>query len=66
MADSEKIAKVEATVSQTRGLVDDALKRLHSAVDGVIALAEPVGICPYTEVKCPLWDELSRLRRGEK
>lgn len=65
MVDSEKTAKVEATVSHTRGLVDDALKRLHSAVDGVIALAEPEGICPYTEHKCPLWDELARLRKTE-
>lgn len=62
--DKGKLEQVEATVAQTRGLVDDALKRLHSAVDGIIALAEPAGICPYTEHRCPLWDELSRLRKN--
>ncbi len=63
MADKGKMEQVEAIASGTRELVDDALKRLHNAVDGVIALAEPAGMCPYVHKPCPLWDELARLRK---
>ncbi len=63
MADKGKMEEVEAVATGTRGLVDDALKRLHTAVDGIIALAEPAGVCPYTTHQCPLWDELARLRK---
>lgn len=62
MDKGKQIEAAEVSDAQTKGMVDDALKRLHDAVDGVVALAEPSGTCPYTTHKCPLWDELARLR----
>ena len=63
MAEKAKIEEVEAAATGTRDLVDSALKRLHEAVDNVVGLAEPTGLCPYVQKPCPLWDELSRLRK---
>ena len=64
MADKKEIERIEADVAGTRGMLDDALKRLSQAVDGVIELAEPDStMCPYVQKPCPLWNELGRLRK---